>query len=230
MNALLKINNLSVNSREGQILQDISLTVPQGQITAIVGGSGSGKTTIINSILGLMPQGLTISQGEIIFKGDDLRKLSQDHMRHIRGRDIAMIYQEPLWAFNPLLRIGTQIDEVLVEHTRLSKQERYSKIIATLSRVQLPRPEEVYQRYPHQLSGGERQRAMIAQAIICEPSLILADEPTSNLDVTIAAGLIDTFRQLKKAGMSILLITHDIQLVKVIADEIINLKEGRIIQ
>ena len=229
MKNLLEIRNLTVKASQQSILSDVSFNVPEGKITAIVGASGSGKTTITNSILGLMPEALSITEGTILFEGKDLLKFSAESLRQVRGKDIAMIFQEPLWAFNPLMRIGQQIDEVLVTHTSMTKQQRKDQIIKILFKVQLSHVHDMFERYPHQLSGGQRQRAMIAQALVTGPKLVIADEPTSNLDVTIQAHIIELFRQLKKEGLTMLLISHDLGLVSHLADQVIMLKEGVIV-
>jgi len=230
MKNLLEVTNLSVHVKGKAILDRVSFNVPQGKITAIVGGSGSGKTSIASSILGLLPEPLQMTQGQILFDNKDLFLFNQEQLRLIRGSKMAMVFQEPLWAFNPLMTIGEQMDEVLRVHTSLNKIDRRHKILETLSKVELPNPNEIYKRYPHQLSGGQRQRAMIAQAVVTDPKLVIADEPTSNLDVTLQAKIMDLFRQFRKEGMTILLISHDLGMVAHLADEVIILHKGVIIE
>ena len=224
MSALLSIKNLTVGVGDKTIVDNVSFDVPQGKIVAIAGASGSGKTTIGLSILHLLPCALSIKQGSIVFEGQNLLELSAEKMRQCRGARIGTVFQEPLSAFDPLFTIGQQLDEVLVAHTKLSKQERYKKILDTLSEVELPSPQRAYESYPHQLSGGMRQRAMVAQAIVCGPSLIIADEPTSSLDVTLQVKIMGLFSRLRKKNISILLISHDLEMIAHLADEVITLR------
>jgi len=156
--------------------------------------------------------------------------LSAEDMRQLRGARIGMVFQEPLSTFDPLFTIGQQMDEVLVAHTRLSKQERYKKILETLSEVELSDPSRAYKSFPHQLSGGMRQRAMVAQAIVGGPSLIIADEPTSSLDVTLQVKIMELFVRLKNKNMSILLIAHDLGMIAQVADEVIILSQGEMVE
>jgi ABC-type dipeptide/oligopeptide/nickel transport system ATPase component len=232
---LLKINNLKVTA-SGQdaksiLLNNISLEVPAKSISAIVGGSGSGKTTTGLSILRLLPAGLELEQGQIIFDQKDLLKLSQGQMRELRGQSISMVFQEPLAAFNPVMTVGSQISEVLECHTNLSSNQRQEKVLALLYSVGIKDPRTAGNSYPHQLSGGLRQRAMIAQAIALSPKLIIADEPTSNLDVSLQARIMDLFRELReKFDMTILLISHDLGMVSHLADYTTIMQQGRIVE
>jgi peptide/nickel transport system ATP-binding protein len=230
MDPVLSINNLTVAVGEKVLVDQVSFDVPKGRITAIAGGSGSGKTTIGLSILRLLPSALNIKQGNIIFEGQNLLELSAEGMRQRRGNRMGMVFQEPLSAFDPLFTVGQQLDEVLVAHTPLSKQERHKKILETLSEVELPDPKRAYNSYPHQLSGGMRQRAMIAQAIVCGPSLIIADEPTSSLDVTLQVKIMTLFKRLKSKNISILLIAHDLGMIAHVADEVIILRQGQMVE
>jgi len=227
--SLLSIQNLTVTVNGTKILDDVSFCVGKGRITALVGGSGSGKTTAGMAILRLLDQALTIRSGQVLFENEDLLAASAQHMRRVRGAQIAMVFQEPLDAFDPLFTIGEQIDEVLAAHTGLSSQQRHQRAMEVLSQVRLPQPGRVVRRYPHQLSGGQRQRAMIAQSIACGPKLLIADEPTSNLDVVAQAGIMDVFRALK-SDMSVILITHDLGMVAHIADDAVVLCEGRVVE
>ena len=198
MNSLLSIKDLTVAVGSKVIVDQVSFDVPQGKIVAIAGGSGSGKTTIGLSVLRLLPSALGISQGSIVFEGQNLLELPTEEMRQRRGGRIGMVFQEPLSAFDPLFTIGRQLDEVLAAHTKLSKQERYKKVLETLSEVEVPDPQRAYKSFPHQLSGGMRQRAMVAQAMVGGPSLIIAGEPTSSLDVTLQVKIMELFVRLKK--------------------------------
>ena len=230
MNSLLSIKDLTVAVGDKGLVNQVSFDVPQGKIVAIAGGSGSGKTTIGLSILRLIPSALQIRKGSIIFEGRDLLKVSDKEMQNCRGARIGMVFQEPLSALDPLFTVGQQIDEVLVAHTALSKEERYKKILDTFAEVELSDPLRAYKSFPHQLSGGMRQRAMVAQAMVCGPSLIIADEPTSSLDVTLQIKIMELFGRLKKKNMSILLIAHDLGMISHVADEVIILRQGDIVE
>ena len=218
---IIEIKNLTISVGPKKILDDVSLKIPKGKILGIVGGSGSGKTTLALAILNLLPNAMRIDHGRIDVVG----------MTLVRGANIGMVFQEPLSAFDPLFTIGAQLDETLVAHTRLNKQERRNKIFSVLVSVEMDDPERMVQSYPHQLSGGLRQRAMIAQAIICGPQLIIADEPTSSLDVTIQAKILALLKKInQEQGMSILFITHDLGLISFLADEAAVLTQGKIIE
>lgn len=231
MNSLLSIKNLTVTVGAKVLVNDVSFDVPQGKILGIAGGSGSGKTTIGLSVLRLLPSALSIRGGSIVFEGKDLLAISELDMRQCRGSRIGMVFQEPLSAFDPLFTVGQQIDEVLIAHTRLSKQQRREKVLQTLSEVQLPDPKQAYASYPHQLSGGMRQRAMMAQALVCGPSLIIADEPTSSLDVTLQVKIMELLGSLKsKKNMSFVLIAHDLGMISHLADEVIICQEGEMVE
>jgi peptide/nickel transport system ATP-binding protein len=230
MTPLLSVNNLTVAVGAKLLVNKVSFEVPQGKIVAIAGGSGSGKTTIGLSIMRLLPSALTIRQGSIIFEGRQLFELTLREMQGTRGARIGMVFQEPLSAFDPLFTIGQQLDEVLAAHTALSRQERYKKALDTLSEVELPSPQRAYESYPHQLSGGMRQRAMVAQAMVGGPSLIIADEPTSSLDITLQVKIMELFGRIKKKNISILLITHDLGMISHVADEVVILRQGEVVE
>ncbi len=228
---LLSIHDLTVTVGIAKILDNVSLNVEQGRIVGIVGGSGSGKTTLGLSLLRLLPSAMTLTHGRIDLGGQDIASLGAEAMRNLRGKDIGMVFQEPLSAFDPLFTIGQQLDETLAVHTVLSKAERRSCIISTLASVEIKDPERIFKSYPHQLSGGLRQRAMIAQAIVCRPKLIIADEATSSLDVTIQARIMQLLRKLnREQGMTILLISHDLGMVGHLADDIVIMEKGRIVE
>jgi len=167
---------------------------------------------------------LNIKQGSIIFEGRNLLELPTEEMRQRRGARIGMVFQEPLSAFDPLFTVGRQLDEVLAAHTKLSQQERYKKVLDALTQAELSDPPRAYKSYPHQLSGGMRQRAMVAQAMVCGPSLIIADEPTSSLDITLQIKIMQLFSRLRKKNISILLISHDLEMIAHLADETLALE------
>jgi len=233
---LLTLKNLTIairnNVSEERILVDgLNLEVPPLKIVALVGGSGSGKTTTGLSILRLLPSALSVRQGEIIFNGQNLLECSQVQMRSIRGKEISMVFQEPLNAFNPVFTIGYQITEVLKTHTNFSPQEIPVRIQRLLKMCGIEDSSRIAQSYPHSLSGGLRQRAMIAQVIAAGPKLIIADEPTSNLDVTWQAHIMELFRTLKnELKISMLLITHDLGMVAHLADHVAVLCDGKIVE
>lgn len=232
---LVRLENLSVTVDEANgvktLLENITFAIPELSITALVGGSGCGKTTTGLAILQLLPLALSIKSGKIFFNNEDLRSASRERIRQIRGGEISMIFQEPLHAFNPVFSIGYQIDEVLQYHTGLSRAQRQKRILELLDLVELPDPRRMARDYPHQLSGGMCQRAMIAQAIAGDPKLIIADEPTSNLDVTLQARIIELFKKLKdELKLSILLITHDLGMVEHMADQVAVMTQGKIVE
>jgi len=231
---IYEIQNLSVCAKgesEKPLVQDVSFSIFPGEIVALVGASGSGKTTTALAGLGLLADGLIVASGRVLFEGDDLLKIPPVQLRRFRGRRIAVVFQEPLYAFDPLFTIGAQIDEVLEVHFGAHAAERKDKALALLKRCGIEEAERVYRSYPHQLSGGLRQRAMIAQALAGGPKLIIADEPTSSIDVTLQAKVLELFQQLRKElNLSILLITHDLGLVRHLADRVVVLRQGEIVE
>jgi ABC-type dipeptide/oligopeptide/nickel transport system ATPase component len=232
--ALLTIRNLTValaDNPDHKIVDGVSLSIPPLSIVALVGGSGSGKTTTGFSVTRLLSPSLKITQGEIIFRGEDLLKVGRDRVRVIRGKEIGMVFQEPLHAFNPVFTVGSQIEEVLQQHTSLSREQITKRVGDLLVQVGLKDAARVKGSYPHQLSGGMRQRAMIAQAIAASPSLLIADEPTSSLDVTLQAKVLELFCHLRDHfKLSILLITHDLGVVSHVADHVVVLERGQVVE
>jgi len=223
--------SVSEAGKRKTLIDKVSFQIPALSIMALVGESGSGKTTTGFSILRLLATGLEVDSGTVIFEGKNLLSLSEDQMRPIRGGKISMVFQEPLNAFNPVFTIGYQVDEVMRFHTKLSRPQRQERILELFNLVGLSDPRRMAGSYPHQLSGGMRQRAMIAQAIAANPKLIIADEPTSNLDVTLQARIIELFQKLKdELSLSILLITHDLGMVGHVADEMAVMSRGKIIE
>jgi peptide/nickel transport system ATP-binding protein len=231
--ALLDVKGLKTwfFTRDGVVraVDGVSFSVLRGETLAIVGESGCGKSVTSLSILRLIasPPGRTI-EGSVVFEGQDLLELSEADMRKIRGDAISMIFQEPMTSLNPVLTIGRQIAEVLVLHRGLSSADAMRSAIEMLRLVKIPEPERRVEEYPHQLSGGLRQRVMIAMALACEPRLLIADEPTTALDVTIQAQILDLMRELKaRTGAAIVLITHDLGVVAEMAQRVVVMYAGR---
>jgi len=233
---LLEVKNLLTcfysDEDVNRAVDDVSFSIPEGKTVCVVGESGSGKSITSLSIMGLIEKPGKIESGEIIFEGVDLLKEHKNYMRSVRGSKIAMIFQEPMTSLNPSYTVGYQLDEVLRLHKpNLNKQERYDKVIEALELVAMPYPEEKYNEYPFKLSGGQRQRVMIAMAMTCEPKLLIADEPTTALDVTIQAQVLDLMNKLQKEkGTSILFITHDLGVVAQMADEVVVMYRGHMVE
>ncbi|HSV43646.1 MAG TPA: ABC transporter ATP-binding protein [Candidatus Bathyarchaeia archaeon] len=231
---LLEIKNLTVRVKGNAgapIVSNVNVTVGENEIVALVGASGSGKTTTGLAIMRLLPDQLERVSGQIIWKGRELNDFSLDQMRQLRGAEMAMIFQEPLDAFDPLFRIKEQMEEVLAAHTPLNRVERASRIKELLSQAGITDTVRVAESYPHQLSGGLRQRAMISQGLAGSPHLLIADEPTSSIDVTLQVKVMDLFRRLKKEfGLSVVLITHDLGVVRHLADRVYVMNQGRIVE
>ncbi|MCW2308882.1 ABC transporter ATP-binding protein [Rhodobium gokarnense] len=234
--ARLQIRDLSVRLPSGSerefALEGIDLDLHADEILCVVGESGSGKSMLARAIMGLLPSpDLFTRTGEIHFEGQDLLSVSDDAMRELRGNLIAMIFQEPMTALNPLMTIGRQIDEVLRVHTGLTARLRRDKVHAILRDVHLPDPQAIYAAYPHQLSGGQRQRAMIAMALVLEPRVIIADEPTTALDVTTQAQILKLIAEIqRKHHTGVLFITHDFGVVAEIADRIAVMRSGNLLE
>ena len=236
MGTLLEVKNLQTQfvTRSGVVraVDDVSWDVVEGETVALVGESGCGKSVSALSIMRLVagPAG-RIAGGQILFKGRDLRQLSEEEMRHVRGREIAMVFQEPMTSLNPVLTIGRQLTEGLEIHLKMSPAEARRRSIELLGMVGIPDPERRLGQYPHQFSGGMRQRMMIAMALACNPSLILADEPTTALDVTIQAQILELMKDLsRRFGVAMLIITHNLGVVARYADRVNVMYAGRIIE
>lgn len=233
---LIKVKNLvtSFKSSEGpiRVLDGVSFSIDKGKVLGIVGESGCGKSITSLSIMRLLPQpNGYIESGEILYNGVDLTKLSSSEMEALRGNDISMIFQEPMTALNPVFSIGYQIGEVLEVHKRLKGRERREKTIEMLKLVGIPRPDKIVDEYPHQLSGGMRQRVMIAMALSCGPKLLIADEPTTALDVTIQVQILELIKSLKdNLNTSVMFITHDLGVIAEMADEVAVMYLGRIVE
>ncbi len=233
---LLEINNLSVTfhteSGASTVVSDVSLSIDKGETVALVGESGSGKSVTALSVLRLLEKSATVTtDGKILFEDKDILQMDEDGIREIRGNNISMIFQEPMTSMNPVYPIGTQLVEPFVIHQNLSKDEAELKAIELLDRTGIQDPEQRMRSFPHQLSGGQRQRVMIAMALACRPALLIADEPTTALDVTIQAQILDLIKDIQQElGMAVLLITHDLNMVRKVADHIHIMHEGKIVE
>ncbi|MAV46888.1 MAG: ABC transporter ATP-binding protein [Alphaproteobacteria bacterium TMED89] len=231
---LLKVQNLRVEltTRNGTapVIDDLSFELFPGENISFVGESGCGKSMTALAIMGLLPEGIgRITAGSIIFDGQELTELSPERLRSIRGNDISMIFQEPMTSLNPVYTIGEQIVEVLLAHQSISRQQAWATAADLLDAVRIPKARERLKDYPFQLSGGQRQRVMIAIALACKPKVLIADEPTTALDVTVQAQIFDLLRDLRKeTGTSIILITHDMGAVAEMAERMIVMYAGRI--
>ena len=233
---LLEIKDLSVHFHSpegvGRAVDNVSLSIAPGETLGLVGESGCGKSVTSLSILGLIPTPPgRIHSGQILFDGKDLRSMGENGLRSVRGRDISMIFQEPMTSLNPVLPIGRQVAEPLMVHQRISKDQALEKAARWLDRVKIPAPEKRLKEYPHQLSGGMRQRVMIAMAMVCRPKLLIADEPTTALDVSIQSQILSLMDGLRRdTGMSVLLITHDLGVVAQMARRVVVMYAGQVVE
>ena len=234
--SLLDVRDLSVvfqrrGERPFTAVDKVSFTVEPGQTVGLVGESGCGKSVTSLAIMGLLPKRGNKVTGEVLFEGADLLKLRRDDMRDRRGRDIGMIFQDPLSSLNPVIPIGVQVAEVLERHQGRDRKQALREARELLEAVGIPDPDRRLKEYPHQISGGMRQRALIAIALACKPRLLIADEPTTALDVTVQAGILDLLRDLRtRLDMAVLLITHDMGVVADLADDVVVLREGRLVE
>ncbi len=232
---LLEVSNLTTQfkMKKGTVkaVNDISFSCNDGEILAIVGESGSGKSVTSLSIMQLLAESAEIAEGKILYKGEDLLKKTEKEMKTIRGNQISMIFQEPMTSLNPVLRIGEQLSESIRLHMKLDKKTALARAVEMLELVGIPSPDQRVKDYPHQMSGGMRQRVMIAMALSCNPELLIADEPTTALDVTIQAQILDLIYKLRqKLGMAVLLITHDLGVVAEAADRVIVMYCGKVVE
>jgi oligopeptide/dipeptide ABC transporter ATP-binding protein len=233
MSALLAVEQLTtgLGAHGPEILSSVSLTLQAGEVLGVVGESGSGKSVLALSIMGLLPHPITVRGGRVLLEGRDLLKLPGQQMRSLRGKDVAMIFQEPMTSLNPVMRVGTQIGEVLRWHLALQGNAAHEEGVALLRRVEMPDPERQIDAYPHELSGGMRQRVMIAMALAGRPRLLIADEPTTALDVTIQAQILELVRKIQREnGMSVLLITHDLGVIAEMCDRVAVMYAGRVVE
>ncbi|AXG73744.1 ABC transporter ATP-binding protein [Flavobacterium arcticum] len=233
---LLHIDHVTISAKkEGEwtpIVKGSDFVLHQNEILGIVGESGSGKSVTSLAVMGLLPKGiLAITEGKIDFEGNTIATLSQKALRKLRGNAISMIFQEPMSSLNPSLKCGYQVAEILKEHTTLSQKEIKETILSLFEKVKLPNPHEIYNRYPHEISGGQKQRVMIAMAIACKPKILIADEPTTALDVTVQKEIILLLKELQQeTGMSIIFISHDLSLVSEIANRVLVMYKGVIVE
>jgi peptide/nickel transport system ATP-binding protein len=233
---LLEVKKLetafNIEGKDYNAIDNVSFKVKPRQIVGIVGESGCGKSVLSLSILQLLPKGIgKVKAGEIIFDGVNLEKMSESQINKIRGREISIIFQEPMTSLNPVFSIGFQLQEVFFNHLKISKSEARLKSIALLKSVGISRPDKIVDEYPHRLSGGMRQRVMIAMAIACRPKLLIADEPTTALDVTVQAQILELLKDIQEINdMSVILITHDLGVVAEMCDEVIVMYAGKIVE
>ncbi len=233
---LLKVENLNIEFHDHdvpeRVVNQLNMVLHQGEILGIVGESGSGKSMIAMAIAGLLRRHDMKMEGKILFEGNELLHTDRETLRQLQGNQIGIVFQEPMTSLNPVKRIGWQVEESLrIHRPELSKEERYMRVIKALEEVELDNPQLVYKKYPHELSGGMRQRVMIASAMICEPKLLIADEPTTALDVTIQLQIVKLLQRLnQEKKMAVLFISHDLSLVKRLCDRVIVMHNGSMVE
>ena len=233
---LLSVHNLSISflteNGRSTVVENITYSLNKNEILGIVGESGSGKSVSSLAILGLLPKKVSkIETGEILLNGCNLITASKEELQSLRGNEISIIFQEPMSSLNPSLRCGDQVTEILLQHTDLSKKDAKEEAISLFKKVKLPRPDSIFESYPHQISGGQKQRVMIAMAIACKPKILIADEPTTALDVTVQQDIVFLLKQLQQeTGMSIIFISHDLTMISEIADKVAVMYKGRIVE
>lgn len=233
---ILSIDNLDISFLKERkylpVVHQLTYELYENEILGIVGESGSGKSVSSLAIMGLLPSSISkIANGSIVFEGKDISLLSDQEFQKIRGNEIAMVFQEPMSSLNPSMKCGMQVAEILEIHTSLSKKEIKNQVISLFEKVKLPNPEELFSKYPHQISGGQKQRVMIAMAIACKPKILIADEPTTALDVTVQKEIIQLLKELQReTKMSILFISHDLSLVSEIANRVLVMYKGQIVE
>lgn len=230
---MLEVRDLHVkfHNRDREAVAGITFTIENGEIMGLVGESGSGKTVTAMSIAGLLPRKQCSYSGDILLNGKDLLHAQRSELRKVHGKDIGVVFQEPMSSMDPLMKVGEQVGEVLRIHTDLSKAERREKAIQAMRAVELPEPEELYGKYPHELSGGMLQRAMIAAAIVIEPTILLLDEPTTALDVTIQAQILQLLRKLnRERSISMLFISHNLNVVRKLCGRVAVMQRGLLVE
>lgn len=232
---ILEVKDLNIEFHDHLIpetvVYDFDLQLKEGEIVGLVGESGSGKSMSALAIAGLLSRKDMQKRGEILFQGKELLTCPRSELREIQGDDIAMIFQEPMTSLNPVKRIGWQVEEPLRIHTRMTKEDRYKRVLQMLEDVELDEPERIYNQYPHELSGGMRQRVMIAAAMICNPKILIADEPTTALDVTIQAQIVELLKKLnREKKTSIIFISHDLSLVRQLCESVMVMQGGYVVE
>ncbi|MCL2046749.1 MAG: ABC transporter ATP-binding protein [Oscillospiraceae bacterium] len=231
---MLSIKNLSItftNEFAVEAVHDVSLNIAPGERLGLVGESGSGKTMLALAISGLYPRSTTRISGEVLFNGTDILKCSSKELCRLRGKEIGMVFQEPMTSLNPLMKVGRQIEETLKMHTNTPPTRRRELALEAMESVELPDPKLTYEKYPHQLSGGQRQRAMIASAIIADPKLLIADEATTALDVTSQSQIIDLLARInERHGVAILFISHDLSVIRRLCNRVAVMHAGKIVE
>jgi peptide/nickel transport system ATP-binding protein len=230
---MLEIRDLHVkfHSRSREAVAGVSLTIRDGEILGLVGESGSGKSVTAMSVAGLLPRRLCACSGQILLDGTELLHADRAALRKVQGKDIGVVFQEPMSAMDPLMRVGVQVEEALRIHTDLSRAERRKQALEALAAVELPNPAAIYEKYPHELSGGMLQRAMIAAAIISRPRLLLLDEPTTALDVTIQAQILELLKKLNQSsGISMLFISHNLHVVRKLCAHVAVMQRGLLVE
>ena len=228
---LLNIENLSVSCSNHKILNEINFSLDKGECVGLVGESGSGKSVTAQAIMQLLDKAMHIDSGKILFEGENLLEKNEKQMQDVRGKKIGMIFQDPLTALNPTMKVGKQIMEILLKHEKIDRQTAREFAIALLTQMGISEPETRFHSYPFQLSGGMRQRVMIAIAIACRPQLLISDESTTALDVTVQAQILQQLRSLQQNyQMGLLLITHDLGIVAGICDKVIVMRSGSIVE
>lgn len=230
---MLEIRDLHVkfHTRDREAVAGVSLSIRDGEIMGLVGESGSGKSVTAMGVAGLLPRKQCVYSGEILLDGRELLHAPRPELRRIQGKEIGVVFQEPMSAMDPLMKIGAQVEEPLLIHTGLSRAERKHQALAALAAAELPSPEEVYGKYPHQLSGGMLQRSMIAAAIVTRPRLLLLDEPTTALDVTIQAQILELLKKLnRESGISMLFISHNLNVVRKLCSRVAVMQRGVLVE
>lgn len=232
---MLQVKDLSIEFHDHlvpeTVVYDFDLQMEPGEIVGIVGESGSGKSMSALAIAGLLSRKDMRKKGQILYAGKDLLTCSRKELRALQGKEIGMVFQEPMHSLNPLRKVGWQVEEALLLHSDLTKEERKEKALQMLSMVELKDTERIYRSYPHELSGGQRQRVMLASALICHPKLLIADEITTSLDVTVQAAILKLLQRFnKESGISILFISHDLNVVKKICQRILVMQKGRVVE
>lgn len=235
MSEILKVQDLRVHFKDAApdrfAVDGLSFSIGAGEIVGLVGESGSGKTVTAMSISGLLPRKKAEFSGSITLDGNEIFSCTDKEMLKILGKDLGIVFQEPMTSMNPVMRIGPQVEECLRVHTNLSKAERKERALEAMAQVELPDPEAIYRKYPHELSGGMLQRVMIAAAIISKPKLLMADEPTTALDVTIQAEILELLKRLNREhGMAILLISHNLHVVRKLCTRVAVMQRGKLVE